>query len=261
MARILDLPALGQRRKGYGASTTIGVVIQARQTSERFPGKSLAMLNGKPVLQHVLERATLIRAPLKFKQPKIIVAVPDTPESEPLLELAYKLGVDNFCGPEHNVLERYFGAAKFFKLDIIMRITADCPLINYKLCSEVLQLLIWRKVDYASNCHEQRTFPKGLDCEVFTYDCLEMTYFINKKYMEKLSRLHIQDQEKIKEILYNQEHVTPWMIKEPEVKKAISKQLKDHSHINLCVDYPDDIERLEKYIRSTNIVVKASNDN
>lgn len=260
MATVTDLPILGQRRKGHDASTSIGVIVQARMTSKRFPGKSMAMLNGKPVIQHVLERAKLIRAPIRFKKPKVVVATPDTPESEPILALAHSMGIDNFCGAENNVLERYFEAARLFKFNIIVRITADCPLINPKLCSEVLQLLIWRKVDYASNCHEQRTFPKGLDCEVFTYDCLEITHFVNKGYMSKLSNIRLEDQEKIKEILYNQEHVTPWMIKEPEIKKALSRQLKDHSNINLCVDYPEDIERLEKYLLA-NIDVKASNDN
>lgn len=224
------------------------------------------MLAGKPVLQHVLERVKQIRGPIKYKQPKVIIAVPDTPQSEVMLQLAEELGVDNFCGSENNVLERYFEAARFFKFDVIVRVTGDCPLINPKLCSEVLQLLIWRKVDYASNCHEQRTFPKGLDCEAFTFDCLEMAYFMVKEELNKQQTAMNNPKGHIlaapillKNAKYDAEHVTPWMIRESEVKKALVKQKQNKSRVNLCVDRPEDIAKLEKYL--SKIEVKSANDN
>ena len=205
----------------------VGIIIQARMTSTRFPGKSMALLNGKPVLQRVIESALKIRP-----QDITIVAVPDTPESEPMLEFMAlhkwpaNARLENFCGNELNVLDRYYEAAKFFKLDVIMRITADCPFIVPKVCSEVLQLLIWRKLDYCSNVHPIRSFPKGLDCEAFTFDCLEAAH-----------QLAAIDE---------QEHVTTWMIKTKELKKALVQQQVDASDINWCVDNPEDIERLEK---------------
>lgn len=210
----------------------IGVVIQARMTSKRFPGKSMAKLAGKPVIEHVIERAKLIK-PVNH----VILAVPDTDESEPMLELADKLGIQNFCGSEYNVLERYLHAAYFFKLDVIVRITGDCPFINPRVCSEVLQLLLWRKLDYASNIFPNRTYPKGLDCEVFTLDCIEACYMLvnplETKYLE---------------------HVTLWMQDHSkQLRTGNVEQRVDVSHKNWCVDYLEDITRLEELIKSENI--------
>lgn len=215
-------------------------------TSKRFPGKSLAMLNGKPVIQHVIERAKLIRAPIKIKRPiHVVVAVPDTPESEPLLKFVTgELGVDNACHPgdENDVLARYLATANLFKFDVIMRITGDCPLIDPKVCSEVLQLLLWRKVDYASNIHPERTFPKGMDCEVFTYDLLEYTYIAVKDGFSGI----VQD--------YDKEHVTPFMQRENGIKRALVKSMgKDKSHLNYCVDHPSDIKRLEEILNKKKV--------
>lgn len=302
MTNVVPISDSPKSARVYGPNTQIGVIIQARMTSKRFPGKVLHLLDGKPVIQHVIERCKGIRAPVKVKKPiKLIVAVPDAPESEPLLQLVTdKLGVANACGPEDNVLERYFGAAKFFNLDIIMRITADCPLINPKICSEVLQLLMWRRLDYTSNCHEDRTFPKGFDCEVFTYDTLEYTWGMIKhqretweknikEYEDKIKANPLKDfpegmmmpkglkmnepyidpkaQEFLASALYAQEHVTPYMISNPDVRKGLVKKMgKPTPDINLCVDVPEDIERLEKAIaeeklNSNLIRIRASNDN
>ena len=254
MGQIIELrPRL---EASYAPTANIGVVIQARMTSKRFPGKSMAMLDGKPLIQHVIERCKLIRGPIKVLKPiTVVVAVPDAPESEPLLHhVTDKMGVTNFCGSEDNVLERYMACANFFKFDVIMRITADCPLIDPQICSEVLQLLMWRKVDYASNCHQDRTFPKGLDCEVFTYDCLEYTYVTVKERYKEVSQLlegpKLGDfKQSQKECLYDMEHVTPFMIRTPGIKKALVKCLTgDFSNKDWCVDFPSDIQKIEKII-------------
>jgi spore coat polysaccharide biosynthesis protein SpsF len=206
----------------------IGVVIQARMTSVRFPGKSMALLNGKPVLQHVIERALQIRGEKGIPIDYVIVAVPDTEDSEPMIQLAEKLGVKNFCGDENDVLARYHSAARCFNLDIILRITADCPYFNPYVSSEVLQLLLWRKLDYCSNCYPKRTYPKGYDTEAFTYDCLDAAF-----------QLATTDEQK--------EHVTTWMVENlSKLNTACVAQHKNKSHLDLCVDNPEDIERIEK---------------
>jgi spore coat polysaccharide biosynthesis protein SpsF len=203
----------------------IGIIIQARMTSTRFPGKSMAMLLGKPVVQHVMERAKCIRA-TKHNKPEVVLCVPDDPLSEPMLELADKLKVGNFLGDEHDVLKRYYDCAVYFNYNIIMRITGDCPFIDPRASSEVLQLLLWRKCDYASNVYPVRTYPRGLDTEVFTFDALEAAHKLTKRADDK-------------------EHVTPWMQLTPGILRANVTQKVDQSHLNWCVDNPEDIQRLE----------------
>lgn len=222
----------------------VGVIIQARMTSNRFPGKSMAILHGKPVIQWTMERAKRIRVSAKGEKPLVVLAVPDTDESEPMLVLADKLKVENFCGAEFNVLERYYSTARYFRFDYVIRITGDCPFIDPRVCSEVIQLLIWRKLDYASNCFPERTYPKGLDCEAFTFDALEACQFSA-------------------ESPYDMEHVTPWLQRTEGIKRACVKQKIDYSHKNWCVDYPEDIKRLEQEIKSKSpiIVGSAKNDN
>jgi spore coat polysaccharide biosynthesis protein SpsF (cytidylyltransferase family) len=200
-------------------------------TSERFPGKHLALLGGKPVLEHCLERCKQIRVAktniYRPLQPIVILAVPDLPESVPLVELADRLNVEHFCGSELDVLDRMYHAAMFHKLDIVVRITGDCPFVDPRVCSECVQLLQWRNLDYVSNSFPKRTYPKGLDCEVFTLDCLEAAH-------------------KLSDTAEDSEHVTPWMQRTPEIKRGNVVQKIDMSARNLCVDYPWDIERLEK---------------
>ena len=198
-----------------------GLIIQARMTSKRFPGKSMAMLAGKPVLQHVIERC--LKVP--FIQ-KLVVAMPMGPVSKPMADLCEDIGVEPFFGPEHNVLHRFYLAACYHDMDPIMRITADCPFIDPIVCGEVLALLKAQNLDYCSNVFPVRTYPKGLDCEVFTFDCLEAAHSMARRKHDK-------------------EHVTPWMQRLPVIKRGNLRQNIDISSQNWCVDWPEDIQRLE----------------
>lgn len=221
MGKLIKIENRLLAKKKRDKKPRIGVIVQARMTSRRFPGKSMALLLGKPVLERVLERVITI------PNTKTVLAVPDTPESDPMLDLASKMGVDNFCGSELNVLSRYLSAARFFKFDYIVRITADCPFIDPRVCKECIDLLLFRKLDYCSNIFPNRTFPQGLDCEVFTFDCLDAAH------QEAAGP-------------YDLEHVTPWMQRTEGLVRANIEQKIDTSHLNYCVDTPDDIERLEK---------------
>lgn len=219
----------------------IGIIVAARMTSKRFPGKSMVTLIDRPVIQWTLERSKLVRGP-QNNTPKVVLAVPDKIESEPMLQLAEKLKIENFCGSELNVLQRLYHCAVFFKFDVIVRITGDCPFLEPKVCSEVLQLLMWRKLDYASNVFPKRTYPKGLDCEAFTFDALEAAY-------------------KLSDQLGDFEHVTPWMQRTKEVMKGNVEQRPDQSDKNWCVDEPEDIQRLEDIAKGTIQAMKAENEN
>ena len=126
---------------------------------------------------------------------EVVCAVPDTSENDLLAELASTY-VSVSRGPEHDVLRRYRLAAEVFRASIIMRITADCPLLSPELCGQVLKSLIKSKADYASNI-EPRTFPQGFDCEAFT--------------METLQRADEESTER--------EHVTTWM-RQSKIKRV-----------------------------------------
>jgi len=204
----------------------IGIIIQARMTSKRFPGKPMAYLAGKPVLAHVIERCKKVTL-----ADKVVVAMPMDKKSEPMGELCKELDVDTFYGPEKDVLTRYYLAATYFDFKTIMRITADCPFIDPIVCSEVLSLLRTAELDYCSNVHPIRTYPKGLDCEAFTFDCLEAAHMLTKH------RNH-------------REHVTPFMQRHGDIKRACVRQKFNMSSENWCVDYEDDIKRLEGLINA-----------
>lgn len=205
---------------------TLSVIVQARMTSKRFPGKVTAPLLGRPVLEHVLERA--LKIPVAHKT---ICAFPEDEASAPILDLCRKMRVIAFAGPEHDVLGRYYEAAKSAGTEWIMRVTADCPLLDPALCARVYAVTKIEDADYGSNVHPERTYPRGLDCEVFTFTCLEAAH------------MSVDD-------AYGREHVTPWMQTTDGLNVVNIKSNKDWSKLNYCVDYPDDIVRIEKIIES-----------
>lgn len=212
----------------------VGIVIQARMSSKRFPGKSTALLNGIPVIEHVIRNAMMIRP-----YDELIVAVPDLPESEPILKIADNLGIKNFCGSELDVLDRFYKAAKFFNLDIVGRVTGDCPFLNGNVCSEVLQILQFRKLDYCSNVYPRRSFPVGLDFEAMTFDTLEAAWQSTTPLGAPTLLADGPQNSR------DREHVTPWVQRTPGLLRICLEQALDCSQQDLCVDTPDDIQRLE----------------
>lgn len=178
-------------------------IIQARMGSTRLPGKVLLPLNGWTVLEEVVCRCWQI--------PGIDTVVVATPDDE------IERVIGNHCwvirGPEHDVLYRYVIAARATQADVIMRITADCPLISPQLCGAVLDAL--PGYDYASNVHP-RTFPRGYDCEVFTADVLE--------------RANVESEDR--------EHVTTWMLTAPIKRNNVSAPWKMDGRLTL--DTPED---------------------
>lgn len=141
-------------------------IVQARIGSTRLPGKVLLPLNGHTVIAEVLKRCMQIPG-----VDEVICAVPDTKANNRLAKVAGEL-VRVVRGPEHDVLARYAFAAEESRADIVMRVTGDCPLISPGVCGFVLQALVSNTdVEFASNV-EQRSFPQGYDCEVFTSELL-----------------------------------------------------------------------------------------
>jgi len=140
-------------------------------TSTRLPGKVLADLAGRPMLEHELARLKRCA-----RADEIVLAVTGNPDDEPLVALARRAGVRWHRGSEHDVLDRYLGAARDAAADLVVRVTADCPLIDPAETDVVIGALEERRAtaDYASNTLE-RTLPRGLDSEALWRDALERT--------------------------------------------------------------------------------------
>ena len=142
-------------------------IIQARQSSTRLPGKALVHLGGHPVIHWVVRAAKAIPG-----IDKVAVATTDQPSDDALAVWCTDNGVACHRGPEDDVLTRYLIAARAEQADIIMRLTADCPLLDPWVAGSVAALRRAKNLSYASN-NGPATWPDGLDCEVFTRDALE----------------------------------------------------------------------------------------
>jgi spore coat polysaccharide biosynthesis protein SpsF len=194
------------------------VIIQARMGSTRLPGKALMKIEDKPMLWHVINR-------LKYcKLVNEIVVATSVNKNDDLIEKYCKQN-HIICsrGSEDDVLARYYEAAKKYEANIIVRITSDCPLIDPKIVDLVIQKHKEKSVDYTSNTLK-RTFPRGLDVEVFDFNALEKAFIETKEP-------------------YQREHVTVYIYEHPELFKVYSvENNQDLSCLRLTVDEEKDLE-------------------
>ena len=142
-------------------------IIQARMGSTRLPGKSLAVVAGRPLLATMLERVGTARA-----LDDVWVATTDDPRDDPIVELAAAAGAGVFRGSEHDVLSRYAGAAVAAQADVVVRLTSDCPLLDPAVIDRVVGEL--DDHDLATNAPPAgRTYPDGMDVEALTRAALD----------------------------------------------------------------------------------------
>jgi spore coat polysaccharide biosynthesis protein SpsF len=144
------------------------MIVQARATSSRLPGKVLLDLGGRPMLVQQLVRLRQCR-----NVDEIVVATTTETNDEPVAMLAREAGVRVFRGSTDDVLLRFVGAAQEARADVVVRVTADCPLIDPEICDRVIAELVEHpsECDYVSNVI-RRTFPRGLDVEAMFFDVL-----------------------------------------------------------------------------------------
>lgn len=165
-------------------------IIQARMGSTRLPGKVLADLGGRSMLARVVERgrrsATLH---------EIVVATTTLPTEEPLVEECRRLNTPTWRGSEDDVLDRYFQASLHYGADVVVRLTADCPLIDGEVVDVVVKQYLRAQPDYASNTL-RRSWPRGLDTEVFSVSALGIAAAEAREPFER-------------------EHVTPYVFRHP----------------------------------------------
>ncbi|AEH44329.1 acylneuraminate cytidylyltransferase [Thermodesulfatator indicus DSM 15286] len=150
----------------------IGAIIQARTTSTRLPKKVLKELpygSGITVLEQVIRRVK--RSKLLDE---VIIATTINSEDDPIVEISKREGIKCFRGSEKNVLERYYLCAKENKVDVVVRITSDCPCIDWEVIDKVVDRLLEKGLDYVG---VERSYPHGCgDVEAFTFKTLEITY-------------------------------------------------------------------------------------
>jgi spore coat polysaccharide biosynthesis protein SpsF len=144
------------------------IIVQARMGATRLPGKVLKDVAGRPMLAQQIKRLRQFRA-----ADELMIATTDLPADDAIVELARKLDVDCFRGSEADVLGRYVGAARQAQAEVIVRVTADCPLIDPEVGDRVIRELTEHadECDYASNVL-RRTYPQGLDVEAMFWDTL-----------------------------------------------------------------------------------------
>ena len=192
-------------------------IVQARMGSTRLPGKVMMDLGGATVLARVVQR--LRRASLIGE---LIIATTFDPADDVIVEECKALGVAFFRGEVRDVLDRYYRTALHFGAEVIVRITSDCPLIEPEVTDRVIDTFLEQRPDYASNA-VQRTYPRGLDTEVFTFDALKRTW-------QKAQRP------------YQRSHVTAYIYENPEQFKIVSVTGDaDYSWQRWTVDTPDDL--------------------
>lgn len=197
------------------------IIIQARMTSTRLPGKVMLPLCGKTVLEIMVDR-------LKSFKNNIIIATTNDGSQKPIVNLCKKLGLKYYEGDTKNVLERFYETAIKFNAkdeDIIVRLTSDCPLIDFDITKQTIDYFIEEDVDYiGSGPHSG--YPRGIDTAVFEFKLL--------KYMNE----NAKDD-------YEKEHVTPYM-KKMDLKIISYDNGRDDSKYRLTLDEEKDYEAIKE---------------
>lgn len=201
-----------------------GVIIQARMGSTRLSGKVMKEIGGKPVLTHVVERIQQTK-----KVDEIIIATTMHRCDDVIEKEALKCGVKVFRGSEDDVLSRYYFAAKEYHLNVVVRITSDCPLIDPQIVDAIINTFFSNDYEIVSNSGNEysgRTFPRGLDTEVFSFEALENAYDNADK-------------------AYQREHVTPY-IYENNNKVFFYKNNINYSKYRWTLDTEEDFSLISK---------------
>ncbi len=200
--------------KGTLKSPHVVAIVQARLGSKRFPKKVLSLVNDKSALEVLIAR--LKRAHTIHQ---IVLAIPVGSENNELLTVAENLNIECIRGSENDVLDRFYNAAKSQSPDFVVRITADCPLIDPMTVDQVVNLCIQNKLKYAST---DETFPDGLDVEVANFQTLEEAWSTSSDS-------------------YDREHVMPFVRKLAGEEKHTISSVVDHSQIRVTLDEPEDL--------------------
>ena len=203
------------------------IIVQARTSSRRLPGKVLRQVNQKPMIVYMLDRL------LKSKKTNKVVMATSTDKSDDVLaEIVSGEGHEVYRGSLNDVLDRYAKCAKQYKADVVIRVTGDCPFMDPKLIDEIMDIYTKSSYDYLSNAavESQLSVPDGYDIEVFNAKTLERAAHEARLASER-------------------EHVTPWMRKSQSgIRWKHIKHHPERKFFRLTVDDEKDLEVIRKII-------------
>ncbi len=212
----------------------ITIIVQARLTSSRFPEKVLKKISKKTIIEIIHQRLSSS----KFIS-QIVYAIPKNKKNLKLKNFLKSKKLIYFEGSENDVLDRYYKCAKKYKSEIIVRITADCPLIDPRMLDNCLKIFIKKKIDLLVNASPP-TFPDGLDIGIFNLKTLHQAW---KNAKSKFDR----------------EHVIPFMLKNKSIKKYNFSSKKDFSSERWTLDTEADfvvIKNIFKRFKNLNFAWK-----
>ncbi len=196
-------------------------IIQARMGSTRLPGKTMMDICGKPMLQRVIERVRLAKT-----VDEVVVAMPMEDDTDSMSAVTIHCAARTYYGAIDDVLARYAEAADYGKADVIVRITADCPLIDPNVIDEVVGVFLAQSADYCSNTRV-RTYPRGLDVEVFT-----------RAQLERVAKETTK--------AYDREHVTPGIYNHPDTNAIQVTGGGTDGSVNWSVNTQEDLDRVRR---------------
>lgn len=201
-------------------------IIQARMSSSRLPGKVLLDLGGEPMLVRVVERAR--RA---ITVDDVVIATTLDPVDDPIEVLCRERGYLVYRGSQYDVLDRFYQAARLFKADVIVRLTADCPVVDPDVIDLTVRAFLSAGADFAANRLPppwKRTYPIGLDTEVCSFAGLERAW-------------------KEASLPFEREHVMPYFYDtEDRFKVVIVDHTPDLSSYRWTVDTAEDLHLLRE---------------
>lgn len=207
---------------------TAVLVVQARMGSTRLPGKVLANISGKPMLQIQLERLQPLRSTNVVQH--IVVATSNTSVDDRIVAVASRHGSGVVRGSESDVLGRFGAVLDRYPCDVIVRITGDCPLVDPVIVASTIVRLAQSGADYASNTLI-RTFPDGLDVEVMTSSALRLAIVEAADPQER-------------------EHVTPFLYRRPNRFRLVAVIApRDLSGERWTVDTGEDLDRIRYIVK------------
>jgi glutamate-1-semialdehyde 2,1-aminomutase len=195
----------------------IVALVQARMGSTRLPGKVVKPIMGKPMIELLLTR---LRCSKELDE--IVVAAPEERQNDKLQLIVESLGFKCTRGSENDVLKRFYESAKSVSADVIVRITADCPLVDAELVDQCILKFKKINVDYLSNTQPE-SFPDGLDIEVMSFESVE------KAYNESNSK-------------FDREHVTSYIRNSNDFLRSSVINNIDLSSQRWSVDEQEDLE-------------------